>query len=161
MKFLSILDAGLGALLKTAVILSGLAIAVMLVAGIFFRSFFDAPVFGLEEIVLFCVMWFYMAGAVLASRERSHLAADFISVIFSNPRLLKVFGLIATLVSLIMALFFVNWSWSLVAWGLEKGQSTPVFQLPMWISQASLLFAAICFALYLARDVVSDLRGMR
>lgn len=160
MKLLSYLDAGLGGLLKVAVVLTGLAIALMLAAGIFFRSVLEAPVFGLEEIVLFCVMWFYMAGAVLASRERSHLAADFVTVIFENPKVLKVIGMIATVISLIMALFFTDWSWSLVSWGLDKGQTTPVFHLPMWVSQASMLFAAVCFVLYLARDLITDLRGM-
>lgn len=160
MKLISLLDTGLGGLLKAAVVLTGLAIAFMLVIGIFFRSVLETPVFGLEEIVLFCVMWFYMAGAVLASRERSHLAADFVTVLFENPRVLKIVGLVATSISLIMALFFTNWSWSLVSWGIAKSQSTPVFHLPMWISQASMLFAALCFVLYLARDLINDLRGM-
>ncbi|SCM66552.1 TRAP transporter small permease [Donghicola eburneus] len=160
MKILSYFDAGLSGLLKTLVVLTGLAIAGMLTIGIFFRSVLETPVFGLEEIVLFCVMWFYMAGAVLASRERSHLAADFVTVIFENPRILKVIGIIATLISLIMAAFFTDWSWSLVSWGLDRGQTTPVFHLPMWVSQASMLFAAVCFVLYLLRDFISDIRGM-
>ena len=161
MKFLSYLDVGLAGLLKTAVVVTGLAIAGMLAAGIFFRSVLETPVFGLEEIVLFCVMWFYMAGAVLASRDRSHLAADFVTVIVSNPRVLKAVALVAALISLGMAICFTTWSWSLVSWGLEKGQTTPVFHLPMWVSQASMLFAAACFVVYLLRDVIADLRGMR
>lgn len=160
MKILSYFDAGLSGLLKTLVVLTGLAIAGMLTIGIFFRSVLETPVFGLEEIVLFCVMWFYMAGAVLASRERSHLAADFVTVIFDNPRVLKVIGIVATLISLIMAAFFTDWSWSLVSWGLDRGQTTPVFHLPMWVSQASMLFAAVCFVLYLLRDFINDIRGM-
>lgn len=160
MKLFSHLDAGLGGLLKLVVVLTGLAIALMLAAGIFFRSVLQAPVFGLEEIVLFSVMWFYMAGAVLASRDRSHLAADFVTVIFSNPRTLKIIALIAALVSLVMAVFFSTWAWSLVSWGLDRGQSTPVFHLPMWISQASMLFAAVCFVIYLARDVINDIREL-
>ena len=120
MKLFSHLDAGLGGLLKLVVVLTGLAIALMLAAGIFFRSVLQAPVFGLEEIVLFSVMWFYMAGAVLASRDRSHLAADFVTVIFSNPRTLIIIALIAALVSLVMAVFFSTWAWSLVSWGLDR-----------------------------------------
>lgn len=159
MSFLSFLDRTLGAILKIVVFVTGLAVALMLVVGIFFRSVLERPVFGLEEIVFFGVMWFYMCGAVLASRERSHLAADFTAVIFNNPRTLRVLGLVATLVSLVMAVFFVDWSWSLVSWGLERGQSTPVFHLPMWVSQASLLFAAVCFVVYLSRDLIRDLTG--
>lgn len=156
---LSRLDQLLGFLLKAVVVLTGLAVAVMLVVGIFFRSALEHPVFGLEEIVLFSVMWFYMCGAVLASRERSHLAADFMSVMVSDPRKLRIIGIATTAISLVLAIFFTAWAWSLVSWGIERGQSTPVFSLPMWVSQASLLFAAVCFVLYLARDLLRDLSG--
>lgn len=161
MKLLTTLDALLMGVVRPLLILFGLSIAALMVIGIVARAVLGVPVFGLEEVMLFAVMWFYMLGAALASRDRSHLSADFLGVVTSNPRVLRVGALAVTVISLTMALVFVNWSWALLSWGLEKGQVTPVFGLPWWISQASLFAAALLFVAYLLRDLVQALRGRR
>jgi TRAP-type C4-dicarboxylate transport system permease small subunit len=55
-----------------------------------------------------------------------------------------------------MAVFFVTWSYSLFAWGLEKGQVTPVFSIPQYVSQSSLFVASVLLLLYMLRDFIHD-----
>ena len=71
-------DQLVGRFLTPAVIILSLVIAVGMVTGIVARSLLGQPLLGLEEIILFSVMWLYMLGAALASREDSHLSADFL-----------------------------------------------------------------------------------
>lgn len=159
MKAVKVLDTLLMRVVKPIVILLGIAVAVLLAVGVFFRAVLDKPVFGLEEVMLLAVMWFYMLGAALASRERSHLSADFLEAFTENPVILRTAAIASTAISLFVALMVLTWSWDLVAWGFQKGQSTPVFAIPMWISQASLLFASVLFVLYLLRDLILELTG--
>lgn len=159
MRLLKTLDTILVRLMHWVVALAGLLVAIALVLGIFSRSVLNAPIFGLEELMLLGVMWFYMLGAALASRERSHLSADFVKVICDNPKHLRVAALFSTAVSLFIALMFVYWSWSLVSFGLQKGQSTPVFGIPWWVSQYSLLVASVLFVIYLMRDLMQQITG--
>lgn len=65
----------------------------------------------------------------------------------------------ATLISLGVAVMFAIWSWSLFSFGLERGQSTPVFAIPWWISQVSLFVASVAFVIYLVRDLILELSG--
>jgi TRAP-type transport system small permease protein len=150
------IDNALAAVMKVAVVVMGIFVSFALVFGIVSRSFLGVQVFGLEELVLTAAMWLYMLGAALASRERSHLSADFIEAFSRNETLNEVIHLIATTLSLVMAVFFVTWSYSLFAWGLEKGQVTPVFSIPQYFSQSSLFVASILLLIYMLRDFIHD-----
>jgi TRAP-type C4-dicarboxylate transport system permease small subunit len=154
-------DSLLCPVIRLAVALLSLFVAIAMALGIFMRAALNAPMFGLEEVILFGVMWLYMMGAALASRERSHLSADFVAVYVNKARVRDTLHLIATLVSLIMVVAFVVWSHDLLAWGLAKRQSTAVLQLPLYLSQASLFCASLLFLFYTLRDVLLDIERLR
>lgn len=161
MGLLRTLDGILIRVIHPILVTVGLAVALMLAVGIFSRAVLGAPIFGLEELMLIGIMWFYMLGAALASRERSHLSADFVKVLSGNPKVWRAAALISTAISLFIAIMFVTWAWDLFSWGVKKGQSTPVFGIPWWISQSSLFVASILFVLYLTRDLVNEITGKR
>lgn len=155
-SLINFIDKILTMIVIPVVVFLSIAVATMLAWGIFSRSVLDAPVFGLEELVLLSAMWLYMLGAVLAAKDRSHLSADFISVIFENEKVLAGFSILATIISLVMAFYFVSWSYELLAWSLNKAQTTPVFKMPWYISQSSLFISSIALAFYLIRDLIKD-----
>ncbi|WP_175507923.1 TRAP transporter small permease [Halomonas korlensis] len=150
------IDNVIASFMKFAVTVMGIFVAFAMVIGIVARALLGIQVFGLEELVLTAAMWLYMLGAALASRERSHLSADFIEAFSKNKTLPHVTRLIATGLSVVLAVFFVTWSYSLFAWGVEKGQVTPVFSIPQYISQGSLFVASILLLLYALRDLIHD-----
>jgi TRAP-type C4-dicarboxylate transport system permease small subunit len=157
LKVFERIDSALSKIIRAVVVLLSLFVACAMVLGILMRSALNAPMLGLEEIILFGVMWLYMMGAALASRDRSHLSADFVAVVVNNLNVRNALHLFATLVSLAMVMAFVVWSFDLLAWGLSKQQSTPIFQLPVYLSQGSLFCASLLFLFYMLRDVVHDL----
>lgn len=155
------IDRALIFVIKPAIAVLSLLIAVMLAVGIFTRSVLEKPVFGLEEIVLLAAMWLYMIGAAMASRDRSHLSADFIQVLTSNPKVIAFFHLLATLISLGMAIVFAVWAYDLMSWSLAKGQTSIVFKIPWYVSQSSLFVGSVLFIFYLIRDLLNDLASFQ
>jgi len=151
------IDSAISTVINPIVIILSLLITGMLTVGIASRIVIGDPIFGLEEIVLICVMWLYMLGATLAAKERTHLAADFVQVITKNRKIIHFMKLVASIISLIIAIFFATWSYDLVTWAIEKKQTTPVFHIPWYYSQGSLFCASIFFIIYLTRDVINDL----
>ncbi|SMO82787.1 TRAP transporter small permease [Ruegeria faecimaris] len=154
---IDLFDSVLTAIAKPVVFVLGMVIAVAFAGGVFFRSIVGTPVFGLEEIILLSVMWFYLIGAGLASSERSHLSADFIPLIFTNKKIVQAIALFATTISLVLSVFILLWSLDLFSWGVAKGQATSVFRVPWYISQFSLVVGSILFIVYLTRDFLHDL----
>lgn len=155
------IDKFLMLIIKPVVVVISFLVAVFLAYGIFARAVMGKPVFGLEELVLLGAMWLYMLGAVLASRDRSHLTADFIEVMFKNPKTIQTFRIVAALISLVMAIFFASWSYDLLYWAVVKGQSSTVLKMPWYLSQSSLFVASILFIFYQLRDVLNDINSFR
>lgn len=155
------IDKFLMLIIKPVVVVISFLVAVFLAYGIFARAVMGKPVFGLEELVLLGAMWLYMLGAVLASRDRSHLTADFIEVMFKNPKTIQTFRIVAALISLVMAIFFASWSYDLLYWAVIKGQSSTVLKMPWYLSQSSLFVASILFIFYQLRDVLNDINSFR
>ncbi|SDP81454.1 TRAP transporter small permease [Desulforhopalus singaporensis] len=158
--FLKSLDTLLMLIVKPIVITLCLIVAIGMTVGVFSRIIIGTPMFGLEEIILMTVMWLYMLGAVLASRERSHLAADFVQVVSRNPKVIYFVHLLASIISLIIAIYISTWCYDLMTWAFAKKQTTPVFNLPWYYSQSSLFVASLFFLLYLVRDIFTDLGNL-
>ncbi len=161
LSIIAILDTIIGIALKPVIVIASLFIAFTLTIGIVCRSILHVPVFGLEELILLSVMWLYMLGAVLASRERTHLSADFFQTFCKNQTIVKWVHLLANLISLAMAILFITWAYALASWGFEKGQVTPVFGIPMYFSQGALFVASILLSFYLVRDLLNDIKEIR
>lgn len=140
---------------------AGLFVALGFVVGIVARSFLGIALFGVEELILMAVIWFYMLGAILASKDRAHLQADFIPVIVKNEQIIIVFRILATVISIGLAILFIMWSNELLQWALTRRQTTPVFSVPMYFSQVSLFTAATFMTLYLIRDLITDIQALR
>lgn len=153
------LDLLISRIIQPVVVVIGLGVALLLFVGIVARSLLGSPIFGLEEIMLLAIMWFYMMGAVLASREGSHLRADFVDVMTENRAIRHGAAVIATIVSIFAALAFCYWATDFLSFSMSRGQTTPVFAIPFWVSQLSVLIAAILMTAYLIRDLVVLLRG--
>lgn len=156
-----LIDRVLTAMIKPFVVLLSLFVALAMVFGIFARSVLNTPLLGLEELVLFSVIWLYMLGAALASQERTHLTADFVHILTDNKQVHQSIRVAASIISMVMAIVFLIWSYDLLAWGLAKRQSTPVFQLPLYASQGSLFVCSLLFVFYALRDVINDVKSLR
>ena len=155
-NLLVVLDNAITSLIRVAVTVLGIFVSFAMVAGIASRTLLDVPVFGLEELVLMAAIWLYMLGAALASRERSHLSADFIQAFIHNETWQDMIKLLATVLSVAIATYFVTWSYSLFSWGVEQGQVTPVFGIPQYLSQGSLFVASVLLLAYTVRDLIKD-----
>lgn len=159
METLKKLDLLVNRIIQPVVVVIGLGVALLLFIGIVARSVLGNPIFGLEEIMLLSIMWFYIMGAVLASREGSHLRADFVDVMTENPTIRRGAAIIATIISIFAALAFCYWATDFLSFSMSRGQTTPVFAIPFWVSQLSVLVAAVLMTAYLIRDLVVLLRG--
>lgn len=158
METLKKLDVLISKIIQPVVVIVGLGVALLFV-GIVARSVLGSPIFGLEEIMLLAIMWFYMIGAVLASREGSHLKADFVDVMTENQAIRRGAAVISTVISILASLAFCYWATDFLTFSMSRGQATPVFAIPFWVSQISVLVTAILLTAYLIRDLVILLRG--
>lgn len=159
-QLLSAADRLIGIFKNIMAVALSIVVALLMVFEVLTRYLLGAPLFGLEEIVLISVMWLYMIGASLACRERSHLKADMVGLFVKNPKTLQGIQVLTTAISLVMAIYITQWAYSLAAFSFQRVQTTPVFEIPWYYSQASLLFGGVMFSIYLLRDLINDIRAL-
>ncbi|MGI3163729.1 TRAP transporter small permease [Pseudooceanicola sp. 200-1SW] len=151
---------------KLAGALGALAIAAGLVTALLtgflvLARFINYSVVGLHELILTAAVLFYMLGAILASRNRAHLAVDFIDQLLTTPRARAIHSLVVAVLTVIVTIFFIWWTWKMFAWGMKRPQWTPAYHIPLWLPQISIMIGALgCFA-YALRDVVLSLGALR
>ncbi|WP_068304533.1 TRAP transporter small permease [Pararhodobacter sp. CCB-MM2] len=148
----------LASALDALAILATLAVAA-LTFFIVIARFTEIAVVGIYEIILLAAVLMYMLGAVIASRNGSHLRVDWLDTRLTSPGARRAQRLAIATVSLITTGFFVYWTYRMFAWGLVRPQHTPAYGIPLWIPQAAFLIGSVGCFLCALRDTINALRG--
>ena len=124
------------------------AIVLLVVVQVWMRYFFMKPIFGVEELACLFGFWLYFTGAANGSRERSHIKADLLDVLFKNKRALYLFKSVVTFVTFCLAALFFQWAIHYFQWSLKSWERSPALSVPMVYAQASLLVNAFLMLFY-------------
>ena len=142
-------------------IVASVAVAGLMLFLVVARYVLGLSIVGLHELILASALLLYMTGALIASRRREHLTVDWLAGRLTAPRARALHGGLVATVTVVVAGFFVVWSWDMIAWGLERPQATPAYRIPVWILQLPILVAAAGCLLYALRDLRAAARALR
>lgn len=122
------------------------------------RYVFFRPIIWAEEILAYIMIWCVGIGAILVTWEGRHIKMDLIAVHVSPPWNRMLNGLVA-LGFILVCVFVIRQSWTVVSMMLETGQQSMIARLPMGLMHAAILvgFSGMLVALLLR--LRSYLRG--
>lgn len=148
-------------ILDAIAILASLAVTGLMAFLVVARYVLGLSVVGLHELIMLAAVALYMSGAIIASRKRDHLTVDWLAGAIAHPRSKAVHDLLIATLTIIITIFFMVWAFWMFSWGLERPQTTPAFQIPLWVPQAAIGVAAVgCFC-YAVRDFVTALLKLK
>ncbi|MFV0359237.1 TRAP transporter small permease [Tropicimonas sp.] len=148
-------------LLNVVAVISSLAVTGLMAFLVVARYVLGLPVVGLHELIMLAAVVLYMTGAMIASRKREHLTVDWMAGVISDPRKKAAHDLLVAGLTTIITVFFMVWSYRMFAWGMQRPQVTPAFQIPLWVPQMAVGVASVvCFA-YAVRDVADAARRLK
>ncbi len=155
------LGRGIATALDAVALLASALVTGLMVFLVVARYLLGLSVVGLHELILLFAVQLYMAGALIASRRRTHLTVDWLSQRLTKPRS-KAWhdGLIAVL-TLTITLFFVAWAYWMLAWGIKRPQTTPAMGIPLWVPQLAIIVGAVGCTAYAARDLLRAFHAIR
>ena len=146
--------------LDLVAIAASVAVAGLMLFLVVARYVLGLSIVGLHELILASALLLYMTGALIASRRREHLTVDWLAGRLTAPRARALHGCLVAAVTVVVAGFFVVWSWDMIAWGLERPQATPAYRIPVWTLQLPILVAAVGCLLYALRDLLDAGRAL-
>lgn len=160
MKALKKVDAILEKAEGWILIFTGTAVGAMILINAIFR-FLKVDWFGSEELTMFVAFWLYFVGAACASRDKTHISAEMITLFTENPKIISKLNLVKNLISIAMSAVFTVWCFRYVAWQAYMGAKTSVYKLPVIISTVPIMVCFFLWTLYLIRDLVGDINSLR
>lgn len=148
-------------LLDVIAVMASLAVAGLMAFLVVARYVLGLSVVGLHELIMLAAVALYMVGAVIASRRREHLTVDWIAGAITQPRKKAAHDLLIAALTIIITIFFIVWAYWMFSWGLKRPQTTPAYQIPLWVPQMAIGLAAVgCFC-YAVRDFINALLRLR
>ena len=124
----------------TIVSMTGL-VFYQVIARIFFK--WSSP--ALEEAARFIMIWSIFIGAVVTTREDSHIK---MGGVFKGPQGEVWFELVSKIVTFLFLCVFVTWSYEFAAYSLRKEMNSIVLGVPLVVVHVCFLVTGILMAFH-------------
>lgn len=125
------------------------------------RYVLEIPVMGMEELMMYPILWLYMLGAVNASRENSHIRANVLDVFIKSRRKLAVVAIIADVVSIVVLLWLTYWAWDFTRYIIKVWKESPTLYLPTFYADISLIICLILMTLFTAWHIARLIKNLK
>ena len=148
-------DAGASTILVAGAIIMTFTIVLQ----VMLRYVFKLPLFGLEEFSRLVAVWLYFFGAVLGTRDDSHVQGDVAARLFSTERSLSVLKTITWVLSLAACVLLLYHSAKYTLWLHGTGERTTGLWWPRVYSVGSMFVGAVLMTIYAAANVIKYLES--
>ena len=149
------------AVLSAIAIIASAMVVGLMVFLVISRYLLGLSIIGLHELILLFTLQLYMVGALIAAQRRTQVTVDWLTQRFAGGRAGEWHNAIVAAITLSATVFFIVWAFWMLSWGMQRPQTTPALGLPLWISQASILFCAFGCAGFALRDLVQAIIKLR
>jgi len=139
---------------KIFMLVAGSIITVLVFVEVVLRYVFGSPLFGVEELICLIAMWLYFIGASYGAYERSHIKAELIHMWFKKPRTYALVKAISSLITFILSIIMISWTYPYFIWGITKGETSQALLIPMVLSQSAIFVGAILMSLYFLTELI-------
>lgn len=108
------------------------AAALIAIAAVIMRTFFNEIIFWSEEAVIYLIIFSTFVGAVITLRHNEHVNVDVVAV-FMKERGKRVMAFIGTLILLVYLGVVGFYGWVLIFEPRSSATVTPAMNLPLWL----------------------------
>lgn len=158
MKFYDFMDLVLRKGQEGIVIATGAIACLLIIINALLRYILKLDMYGSDEVIMLCAFWLYFMGSSLATREDSHLSADFITTLIRTPRQRAILKLVQHIVSLVISVMATYWAYKYVAWSFGKAPKTPILKFPVIWMQFPIFLSFVLSDFYILCSIVMGFR---
>lgn len=144
--------------LKLGLIVTAILVTLITFAAVITRSF-NINFQGYEEVLIICAFWLYMFGSAYGSFEKSHITADIIVATMPEGYTKALIAMLRNTLTLVLGIIFLYWAFNLFQWTIEMQTKTPVWRIPVTVSQSSLLFGLSVMTFYNAVYLYDEVKA--
>ena len=114
------------------------------------RYVFEIPVMGLEEVLVYPILWLYFLGSVNASREDTQIKANVLDVFLKTDRSKLIVRVIADLMALVTSLWLTYWAWDYFRYARRVWKESPTLYIPTFYAECAFFIGLVLMTGYTA-----------
>jgi len=126
----------------------GIFLPVAIFIQVLLRYIFHAPLFGLEEICIMVVAWFYFIGSAYSVHTESFIKADILLLIIKNTRTIKVINIVSYILTITGTSLLSFYGCKYAIWAGKANVITSTFFISVNYSFCSLVVGGILMSLH-------------
>ncbi|MFO8063855.1 MAG: TRAP transporter small permease [Spirochaetota bacterium] len=139
---------------QTVVFLLLVIIPVLVVIQVLLRYVLQMPLMGIEEIMLFPIIWLYLLGGSVASYERDHIQAGILALYIKKPRSLAIFYFIRTIISTVISLWLTYWAFEYFMYAMRIWKLSNLLYLPLFFGEAAMFVGLLLMTFFTIVELI-------
>jgi len=125
-----------------------LGITSLVVIQVFLRYVLHHPLMGIEEMLIFPVIWLYFLGAANASQERSQIQAQVIEQFLRQPKAVYVSKITRAVIALGIATWLTYWAYDYLTYSIHAAKLSATLYWPLVYAECAVLFGFLLMTIY-------------
>lgn len=121
-----------------------MGVTLLVFVQVLLRYVFNAPLMGIEELLLFPTTWLYLCGAIKASSEKTQIVARVFEIFLKRQKSVYLLRMIAAVLSGGVLSWLTKWGWDYFRYVLRVWKESPVLYIPTFWYEG-VMFIALCF----------------
>jgi len=112
------------------------------------RYVFEAPLMGIEELMLFPIIWLYMLGGANASMERTHISCGILTLYIHKPLYIAIFHSFKSFISVVVSLWLTYWAYWFFDYSLAMWKESDLLYIPMFYGESAVFVGLVLMTGY-------------
>lgn len=124
------------------------------------RYVLKANLMGVEELMLFPIIWLYMLGGADASYEKSHIECGILTLYIKKERSICIFETVKRTLCAIILAWLCYWGFFFFSYSLKTWKLADITYAPLFYANIALTVGFVLMEIYAIRDVIAAYRNL-
>ena len=117
------------------------------------RYVFKSSLMGVEEVMVFPIIWLYMLGGANASYEKSHIECGILTLYIKKEHSMLIFNLVKRIICVVILAWITYWSFYYFYYSLTTWKVADITYAPLFFANLAMTVGFVLMLIYAIRDV--------
>ena len=137
------------------IILFGLASLVFI--QVILRYVLHLPLMGIEELLLFPIIWLIFLGNANAALERNQISVQVICLLIKRPKTFKIFRIIMGLISFIITCWLTYWAYHYFLYSIRVHKLSSSLYIPLVYAECLVFIGFFLMCIFIFTEIMDGI----
>ena len=137
-----------------------IAIPLIVVYQVLLRYVFHHPLMGIEELLVFFIIWLYMVGGSVASEQRNHIECGILTLYIKKDLSMRIFKTFKSLFGVIIACWLSYWAWWYLTYSFKIWKYSDILRIPMFIAESAIFVGFALMLLFTFIELIDNVKSV-